>query len=169
MSKMYTKPFFVCLFLLVFGFTIWPLFDQCLDHLWVSLWVSLRSLLGPLEVLLEASGSKNIKKLMVFQGFWKCSFLALWSSWWLSWAHLAPSLADLVPKWTPKCTQKCSKNEPKIVHVFFFSTFWNPCLITCWKYVRQLLGPKMDQGFCTKFQKDLQEKPRWAQEGHHEL
>ena len=50
----------------------------------------------------QKKGSKNTKKLMVFQGFWKCSFLALWSSWWLSWAHLAPSLADLVPKWAPK-------------------------------------------------------------------
>ena len=113
MSWRHGKRFFVFLFLLVFGFTIWPLFDQCLDHLWVSLWVSLRSLLGPLEVLLEASGSKNTKKLQVFQGFWKCSFLALWSSWWLSWAHLAPFWADLIPKWAPKWASKVLQKVTK--------------------------------------------------------
>ena len=126
MSWRHGTRFFVFLFLLVFGFTIWPLFDQCLDHLWVSLWVSLRSLLGPLEVLLEASGSKNTKKLKVFQGFWKCSFLALWSSGWLSWAHLAPSLADLVPKWAPKNSQNYSKSIPKFDHSFFGCFFSRP-------------------------------------------
>ena len=90
----------------------------------------LGAFLGLLRLSWEASGPKNLQKREVFWGFWKCSFLVLWSSWWLSWAHLAPSLADLVPKWAPKWFPKVvqkvikklvkndTKNDQKVTKKF---------------------------------------------------
>ena len=82
------------------------LFGHFLTKFWTPLGVSLGVSWEPSRACRGSLGRpldpKTLKKLEVFQGFWKCSFLALWSSWWLSWAHLAPSLADLVPKWAPK-------------------------------------------------------------------
>ena len=149
------------------------LFDHFLTKFWTTFGCLFGCLLGAFSGLLkfswEASGSKNTKKLKVFQGFWKCSFLALWSSWWLSWAHLAPSLADLIPKWAPKLFPKMHQKRSQDCPLFFFANFWEPFSAPSWKHLKSLLEPKMDQGFCTKFLKKLQEKPRWAQEGHHEL
>ena len=104
--------------------TFWPSFGPPLDLFGCLL----GTFSGLLRFSWEASGSKNNKKLNVFWGFWKCSFLALWSSWWLSWAHLAPSLADLVPKWAPKNSQNCSKSIPKFDHSFFCCFFSRPFL-----------------------------------------
>ena len=80
----------------------------------------LGAFLGLLRLSWEASGPKNLQKREVFWGFWKCSFLVLWSSWWLSWAHLAPSLADLVPKWAPELFPKMLKKGTNEHPIFFF-------------------------------------------------
>ena len=52
-------------------------------------------------------------------------------------------------------SQNCSKKEPKIDLFFFFEVALGPSLKN-----QSLLEPKLDQHFCTKSKKDLQEKPR---------
>ena len=99
-------------------------FRGSLGASWEPSWASWGSLGRPLD-------PKNLKKPTVFQGFWRCSFLVLWSSWWPSWAHLAPFLGrsgpkmapKMVPKvvqnwfkkWAQKGTRKGPQNDPKIV------------------------------------------------------
>ena len=104
------------------------LFAHFLTKFWTTFGCLFGCLLGAFSGLLrfswEASGSKNIKKLMVFQGFWQCSFLVLWSSWWPSWAHFF-FCADFGQNWWSKKGSKtdvqtdfyllqtpCQKNPP---------------------------------------------------------
>ena len=89
----------------------------------MSLWVSLRSLLGPLEVLLEASGSKNIKKLRVFKVFENAAF----------WLFEAPDgslgliLPPLWPIWSQNGPQRIPKTAQKAypnLTIHFFVVFF---------------------------------------------
>ena len=90
--------------------------------LWVWEFFGLLSgvFLGFLRLSSEASGSKNLQKLMVFKVFENATF------WFfevpdVSWVHPGLSLAFLVPnwalKWLPKVIQavikKLVKNDPK--------------------------------------------------------
>ena len=89
--------------------TFWPSFGPPLDvSLGVS-WEPSRASWGSLGRPLDPKTLKNL----IFSGFWRCSFLALWSSWCLSWAHLAPSWADQLPKWTPKWAPKVIRKVTK--------------------------------------------------------
>ena len=142
---------------LIFLLVVLVLFWFLLGDFWVS-WGSLG---GPLD-------PKIIKNCRFFKVFENAAF----------WLFEAPDgslgliLPPLWPIWSQNGpqngSQKCSKKEPKI-DLFFLFFFSKWMLINIRSQLKPKLGPKMDQGFCTKFQKDLQEKPRWAQEGHHEL
>ena len=111
--------------LLIFGSNFGSLFLGfwiSLGASWELSWASWGSLERPQEW--KNADSPTRKPL-----FYKCSFLAFWSSWWPSWAHLGPSWADMIPKWAPKWTpkgvqkvtkkwskkwpQKWTKNDPK--------------------------------------------------------
>ena len=157
-------------FLLSFRFTFWPLFDQVLDHLWMSLWDLLGTFSGLLRFSWEASGSKNTKKLKGFLRFLK---MQLFGSLKLLMALLGsscPLFGRSGPKMGPKMVPKNAQKRNQQLTMFFCFVFFAKLRWAQHKLQdRPVLKPKMDQYFCTKFKRDLQEKPRWAQEGHHEL
>ena len=135
-----------------------------------ALWVLLGRLLGFLRVSWEVSGPKNTKNPKVFQGFLKA----------VVWLFEAPDgslgliLPPLWPIWSqngaPKLFPKMLKKHTKIWPSFFYYYIFQDALTWLINFIlNQLLEPFLDQGSCTKFLKILQEKPRWAQEGHHEL
>ena len=90
----------------------------------MSLWVSLGSLLGPLEVLLGGLWiQKHLKNLKFFKVFENAAF----------WLFEAPDgslgliLPPLWPIWSQNEPQKipqiCCKKKPKIIHFFLFDFF----------------------------------------------
>ena len=135
------------------------LFDHCLTNVWTTSGCLFGCLLGAFSGLLRFSWKpldpKTLKNCWFFRVFENAAF----------WLFEAPDgslgliLPPLWPIWSQNGpqngSQKCSKKEPKIV-IFFFE-------VNISQHKSQLkpkVRPKMDQGFCTKFQKDLQEKPR---------
>ena len=65
------------------------------------------------------------------------------------------------PKMGPNKTPKnAQKRNQKYVMFFLKASFLKSENLKIDLNTIQLLRPKMDQGFCTKFKRDLQEKPR---------
>ena len=58
------------------------------------------------------------------------------------------------PNKTPKNAQKRNQKYDMFIFFFYFD------LSQKWNRQKSKVRPKMDQGFCTKFKRDLQEKPR---------
>ena len=116
----YRKSFF----LLIFGFTFWPHFNQVLDHLQYLFGSLLEALSNLLKLSWEASGTKNTKKLVFFKVFEYAAF----------WLFETPDgslgliLPPLCPIWSlngpQNDPQNCSKKKPKIdlfvFHMMFF-------------------------------------------------
>ena len=57
-------------------------------------------------------------------------------------------------------SQKCSTKDPKIVHYFFVFFYVEVNISQHKSQPKPKMKHKMDQHFCTKFKRDLQEKPR---------
>ena len=149
--------------LLIFGFNFrlffWG-FWSSLGASWEPSWTSWGSLGRPQEW--KNADSPTRKPL-----FYKCSFLAFWSSWWPSWAHLGPSWADMIPKWAPKWTpkgvqkvnqkmiQKMTKNGNSIIHTITHLILKN-------RSDRKCSGPKWSKKLLTSkmFPRWLQDCPR---------
>ena len=131
----------------------------------MSLWVSLRSLLGPLEVLLKASGSKNTKKLNGFLRFLK---MQLFGSLKLLMALLGsscPLFGRSGPKMGPnKVPKNAHQRNQKLSKFFFFLHFWEPFLRAILKTYKTTFGTQNGPGFLQKnpkiFTRETKMSPR---------
>ena len=70
------------------------------------------------------------------------------------------------PNWITKLHQKATQNKP---FLFFCNLVLDHMNVALRSHAGPLLGPKMDQPFCTKSNKNLRTTPRWAQERHQRL
>ena len=111
------------LFLLVFGFTFWPLFDQVLDHLWISLgvvWEPSRASWGFLGKPLDPKTLKNWGFFKLFENaaFWLFeapdgSLGLILPPLWPIWSQSGPQNGS--QKWSKKWSKSWSKMTPKVI------------------------------------------------------
>ena len=126
-----------------------------------ALWVPLGSLLGSLEALL---GGLRTQKPSKTEGFLRFLKMQLFGSLKLLMALLGsscPLFGRSDPKMGPKIVPKNAPKKKPRLSIDFFVVFF--VKMTCLQHKFQegpVLRPKMDQHFCTKFKRDLQEKPR---------
>ena len=146
------------------------------DHFLTKFWITRGNLYG---CLLEPSQISwaSLKRPLDPKTLKNCRSLRFLNK------HLFKALKLLVALWgspNPFFDQFDPKTDPQIIpkiaqkwvqkSSIFFVFFWKKLLL-CQnkKQQKPKVRHKMDQGFCTKTKKEIQEKPRWAQEGHHEL
>ena len=108
--------------MLVFGFTFWPLFDQVLDHLWISLgvfWEPSRASGGSLGKPLDPKTIKNLGFFKLFENaaFWLFELLmALLGS-------SCPLFGRSGPKMGPKIVPKNAPKKKPRLSLFFVLIF----------------------------------------------